>query len=582
MPRTILLSTSFLVLLNLMVITGCSQKPTDKKTDPSAAKTDLPQVGGLPLFTGWPENQAPDATLVLTGQTFGYLSPCGCSRPQKGGLERRYNFMETLRKKGWYVTAVDLGDAVSPKGLHKQNLMKYKYTMRALDIMGYGAIGLGEYEFAGQLYDLLAEYPLNNPGKAPLILSGNLIGAQRDQQGKVQREFSREEYFPGADPKKPMVLGWTVIEAAGKLPIGVIAVIGPDVAEKAEKQDKQFAFQNNQAILTSALAEMAKHPSKPSFKVLLYAGKSEQAKEASKVFPQFQVVLCQSEDSEPPQFPSLTNDGKSVVIQVGHKGQNIGVLGIYAKGTQFDMKYQLVPLGEEYLTPEGEEAEKNHKILQLLEQYTQEGKDQNLLALYAAKKVAHPAMLQKPDAKLSYVGSEKCAQCHAAEYKVWKEAKHSHAYEALEKYAKRPKNQQFNGECLQCHTTGFDYAGGYVDEKTTPTLKNNGCENCHGPGSAHSAKPDDKSLYALLSPWKVKPDDKLPDTAFFKKMAEIKPIDRASVKVTANQAQMITAVSNMCMKCHDQENDPKFDIYEYFPKIRHSGLKNAGLPDIAK
>src|SRR5262245_10772111 len=38
------------------------------------------------LFVGWTK---PDFALILTGQTFGYLQPCGCSFPQYGGLARR-------------------------------------------------------------------------------------------------------------------------------------------------------------------------------------------------------------------------------------------------------------------------------------------------------------------------------------------------------------------------------------------------------------------------------------------------------------------------------------------------------------
>ena len=29
--------------------------------------------------------QKPDAAIILTGQTFGLLQPCGCSRPQRAG-----------------------------------------------------------------------------------------------------------------------------------------------------------------------------------------------------------------------------------------------------------------------------------------------------------------------------------------------------------------------------------------------------------------------------------------------------------------------------------------------------------------
>src|SRR5262245_45802635 len=58
-------------------------------------------------FRDWDK---PDLVLVLTGSQHGYMLPCGCSRPQFGGLERRYNFVQALRERGWTVAAVDVGD----------------------------------------------------------------------------------------------------------------------------------------------------------------------------------------------------------------------------------------------------------------------------------------------------------------------------------------------------------------------------------------------------------------------------------------------------------------------------------------
>src|SRR5262245_23753911 len=49
-------------------------------------------------FKGWPK---PELVLVLSGQMHGYMLPCGCSRPQYGGLERRYNFLQKLQGRGW-------------------------------------------------------------------------------------------------------------------------------------------------------------------------------------------------------------------------------------------------------------------------------------------------------------------------------------------------------------------------------------------------------------------------------------------------------------------------------------------------
>lgn len=563
--------------------------------DPPAAAVP---VGGVPPFTGWPQGAAPDAVLVLSGQTYGYLSPCGCSRPQKGGLERRANYMDALRAKGWYVVGVDLGDVVPGKGptknhVRKQDLLKYKYTMKALAEMGYAAVGIGEYDFTAQLFELLSEYALNNPGKPPIVLGGNVVGAaERNPMGQATKLFPREVYFPGGGDKgRPMVEAFDVVAPPGRPAIGVVGVVGKELAEKVEtKIDKQFTFQRADDVVRLALAEMAKHPAKPEIKVMLYGGKLDLAKEVAKMYPEFQVILCQSDDALAPQFPVMVNDGKTAIVQVGHKGQAVGTVGLFRKGAGFEVKYQMTELTEEYLTPPGEEAAKKNRVLQLMEEYAVEVQKQNLLAQYTTRPLQHPSQIQKPDAKLTYIGAAKCAQCHPAEFKVWSGHPHSHAYEALdananrppEKKATRPSLRQYDAECVVCHTTGFEYAGGFTSEKDTPHLLNNGCENCHGPGSGHAAQPFNKDLLGLLSPWKSKPEDRLPDVATLTKLAAMKPLDRGSVKLPPNQIQVMNAVRQTCMRCHDGENDPKFDLEAYMPKVYHSGLKNAGLPPGAK
>jgi len=572
------------VVTCLTVATGffmARQAPAPKPSE-APGKEKTATVGGQPVFSAWPAGEKPELVLVLTGQTYGYLSPCGCSQPQKGGLERRANFIDGLKAKGWPVVGLDLGDVAPPKGVHKQNLLKYKTTMLALREMGYAAVGLGEYDFSSQLFELLAEYTLNNPNKPPIVLGANLVGVQRGPDGKPVKVFNRDEYFPGGPNARPMVEGVEVFGGKGFPAVGVVGVIGPEAVGKIEKQDAQFGFLANPQFLPAAIETLDKHPLKPILRVLMYVGKLDQAKVAAQANPGFGVVLCQSDDPEPPHLPTLVNNGKTMILQVGHKGQNVGALGIFKKpGGGYELKYQLVQLGEEYLTPAGADAEKNHKVLQLLEEYTSEVKARDLLADHRTKPIPHSAQILHPTADLKFVGSAACTQCHPAEAAHYATTNHSHAFAALVG-AKRPGNRQFDGECIVCHTVGFEYATGYENEQKTPALKNVGCESCHGPGSGHVAAPNDLKLRATLSPWKTNPTDQLPPLDVLKKMAATKPIDRGSVQMPANQIQMVNSVSSMCMKCHDTENDPKFDFYEYFPKVHHSGLKNAGLPPNAK
>ena len=546
-------------------------------------------VGGIPLFAGWPKD-APDLVLVLSGQTFGYLQPCGCSRPQLGGLERRYNFIHALKAKGWNVVGLDVGDIAPGKGLHEitaQSLKKYEYSMKALKEMGYTAAGLGKNDFAQQLDKLLGQYTLQDPpNKPPHLLAGNLVGdVVRDNDGKVTAATPLEKLYPPGDPKNPNSRGMVnahEIVPDKNVPFVVVGLVGPSVAKKIVELDKTTDFQPSGAVLKATLLKAANSPVKPELKVLLYQGSADEAKELAKDFPEIQLIVCTSEESEPPQFPVFANDKKTQIVSVGHKGRYVGTVGIFKTKLGVELHYQLVPMGEEYLTPEKPEALKDHAVLKLLEEYSAEVKRADYLKEATKKRPPHAASVKNPSAKLEFIGSDACRPCHAGEFKVWSEHPHSKAYEALEKKATRPGLRNFDPECLSCHTTGFEYDTGFKNKVDTAKLINNGCENCHGPGSGHAAKPKDKELLQAMMSWRLNPDDKLPSKEYMEKMGKLDPLQRGAVEVPAAQQRLVNTISGMCMKCHDGDNDPKFDFYQYMPKLYHSGLKAAGLPGGAK
>ncbi len=93
-----------------------------------------------------------------------------------------------------------------------------------------------------------------------------------------------------------------------------------------------------------------------------------------------------------------------------------------------------------------------------------------------------------------YVGSQVCADCHAEEYQSYqKYAKKAHSFASVKKMSDHLAPAELR-RCYRCHTTGYGEPGGFVDEKTTPALKNVGCEACHGPGSAHVESEDPKDI----------------------------------------------------------------------------------------
>ncbi len=520
-------------------------------------------------FASWPPGRKPDAVLVITGQTFGYLQPCGCSRPQLGGLERRFVFIQSLKEKGWPVAGLDLGDIPpSAAAVPEQLVLKYATTLPALREMGYVAVGVGKAEFRNGLFQLLEEYA-GQKEQPPYTLAGNVGGLWG---GKLT---PREAAFPGPG-KRPMV-GLVEVAEVGRVPVGIAGVVGPTVQKAVMDLGAKtlIGFTPEKEALAEAAKTLAAHSRKPVLTVLLYQGTLDEARVVAKNWPQFRVVVCLSEDSEPPETPDIVaraNAADALILRVGHKGRYVGVLGAFQKPQgDFDLKYQIVPLGEEFNTPGPDDvASRANPALALLDQYAEKVKSRNLLAKFPAG--PHPAQVALPQKNITFVGSEACKTCHTAEYKQWSESHHAHAFEALTQIAKRPAHRHFDGECVVCHTVGFGYKSGYRNELATPGLKHVGCEACHGPGSAHAADPRDAKLLALQAPWRKQATDRLPEAAALDKLAKRSPAERNQF-LTAAQQRAISGVSQMCMACHDSENDPNFDLFTYWPKVVHPSAK---------
>jgi hypothetical protein len=520
---------------------------SDNDAAPTALGLRLPEKLEQ-AFRAWGPRK-PDVVLLVSGEQHGYMLPCGCSDPQYGGLERRYNLLRLLKARGWPVAAVDLGNVAQKEGIHGpvklpnlQGLAKYVASMKALKAMGYTAVSLGEYEAALTFADVLANFALNE--ERPRVLAANIHDAAT--------------VFP------EQLRSWTPaveVDAAapGSLPVqvGVTAVLGRTLHGKIHETNVKF--DKTTPVLEQVLDEMT--AAGMELRVLLYQGPINDprpgdpptaggAAACAKYFPQFQVVVCLSETDLPPALPlevdhaDKRSAAKTQVITLGHKAKHVGVLGVWRtgkKGPPFEFKYQLVELGPEFKTPQG--GEKGHPVLDLMEDYTRTLKVNDYLARYPQTK--HVLQVLSPVKGLktpggpnepTYVGSERCKKCHEAAYDIWKKTPHSHAYETLVKRAERPSNRQFDGECVVCHTVGFGYQGGFKDAKKTPLLENVGCESCHGPASLHVKNPSNPQWQKQMNLewWKDPAAPKLPP---------------------AREKQRLDKIDRFCQKCHDIDND---------------------------
>jgi hypothetical protein len=501
----------------------------------------------------------PNVVFLLSGSEHGYLLPCGCSDPQKGGLERRYNFLSLLKGYNWPVVALDVGDVAQKEGiegpvklLNVQAMRKYVVSMKALQLMGYTAVGIGEYEAWLSFSKTLGNFALNE--ERPAVLAANFKDADTHFPGQTKTWVEAIE----VDAAKPDAL---------PVKIGVGGVVGKFTAKRImDLHEPGVEFTGVTTAVKGVLADMKK--SNVELPVLLYQGlfnhqqgdnKSGEALACAQFFHDIQVVLALSDVDEPPGQPlwvtTTAPDGSEYqrpILHLGYKGKYVGVLGVWRTGNKdrpFTFKYELVEMGPQFKTPPGNA--KGHPILDLLEDYTARLKSDDALKEYATARTRHVLQalppvpgLEKPG-EAKYVGSKKCATCHDTgptdAYEIWKKSPHSHAYETLVKTAKHPANRQFDGECIVCHTVGFGYQTGFRNEKDTPHLENVGCESCHGPGSLHAANPRNKEWQERMNlAWSSKAKD---------------PPARHQAKIEM-----------FCHKCHDGENDVNWGVGDFVKK----------------
>jgi hypothetical protein len=528
-------------------------------------------AGGLRLpdklevaFTAWGKRK-PDVVLLLSGEQHGYVLPCGCSEPQVGGLERRYNLVRLLKARGWPIVAVDLGNIAQKEGIqgpvglqNLQGVPKYVVSMKALQAMGYTAVGLGEYEAALSFEQVLSHFALNEP--QPRVLAANIRNADAlfpEQLKSWTEGVEVDASTPGALPIK----------------VGVTTVIGLALQKKIKEPNVQF--EDVTPALRRVLAEM--DAANVGLRVLLYQGpvngaargeKPHDAVACARYFPQLNVILCLSDTDLPPAMPvEVGQEGhaaRTQVISVGHKGKHVGVLGVWRTGKQdppFEFKYQLVELTPDFVAPK--EQRKDNPVLDRMEEYTLSLKNAGYLAKYSQKQhvlqvMAPVAGLKNPGEKdePTYVGSETCNKCHKNAYKIWKDSKHSHAYQTLVE-AIHPSNRQYDAECIVCHTVGFGYQGGFRDADKTPLLKNVGCESCHGPGSLHVKNHKNREWQKRmnLNWWK----------------------DPEKEEAPAQKAHRLDKIDMFCQKCHDTDNDVTWTNGAF--KKKWAQIAHPTLPD---
>ena len=462
----------------------------------SMAQTEPPKIRP---FATWPKNQKPAAALFISGRQHGYLEPCGCTGldNQKGGLARRHTLLNMFLKRKWDIAPIDVGNQVRRTGPQAQ--LKFDTTLNAFRTMKYQAVGIGPDD---------------------LKLS-NLLGSLADGDLCVCANVDMFGLIPTHKVLK-----------VGKKTIGVTCVLGSDHVKKVANADvTKMAPEKG---LAAAIPKLK--GARCDYIVVLSFASMNETKALAKKFQDIDLIVTAGGNGEPTLLPEKIPGSKALLIQTGKKGMYVGIIGFY-DDPKTPIRYQRLALDKKI----GD----SKVMLENLKEYQENLKARGLAGL-GLKPVPHPS-------GRTYVGSETCGECHTQAYEHWQKTPHSHATESIVHPVERSDVQRhFDPECLSCHVTGWNpqqyypYTSGYLELEKSAAMHGNGCENCHGPGSAHVAAENGEV------------EDLTDDEQNKRRLAMRQTLDQAKTA---------------CMDCHDLDNSPDFHLdgafEKYWKQIAH-------------
>ncbi|HMP79580.1 MAG TPA: multiheme c-type cytochrome [Pirellulaceae bacterium] len=473
------------------------------------------------------EWQKPDVTLLVSGSLTGYIEPCGCTglENQKGGLMRRHSAQKKLLQRGWELISIDAGDHERRIGV--QALVKLETTLETLcRIMQYDMVGIGPLELKVPAIDLV----------------------QRLENNKSLRQGAASDFNPFVSCNVAILDDsftnkFQIVER-GAVRVGMTTAIADEFLNDIKDSD----------ISTIPLAQgvanviPAMQRARCDFLVLVVHGSIEECEALARKFPVFDVMVMAGGAGDPTYQPELIAVGNHTthLIQVGAKGMHVGLVGLY-KQPQRRIVYERVPMDARF--------EDSEEVKVIFKRY-----QDRLKAMYLdpARYKFEDITPRKHPSGNTFVGSVACRECHEDEYDIWRRGidgqggPHFRATLDLTDPGERTWVQRhYDPECLSCHVTGWNpqqyypYETGYMDEANR-RLHGNGCENCHGPGSAHVAA------------------EKGDVDATPEQMVKL----QEAMRLTLEQAR-----TRHCMECHDIDNSPDFfkdgAFEHYWEKIKH-------------
>ena len=376
------------------------------------------------------KDAAKPVTVIVTGDTAGWIVPCGCTSNQSGGLLRRGSFVAEARKSA-AVVLLDAGGA--PAGTSPYQRAKFEAIL-----LGELAMGLNAH----------------NLGAAELKLGADYL---REVAAKLNVPFVSANATDASG--KPIAAAHRLVKAGGRSFL-VVGVVSPKF------QTKHIRIGEPQAAVLRTLKSIdGKHD---GLIVLAYLPEGELRELAARLPEADLVVGGPTRQAFAPRkvgpalLAAATNKGKFLVQFNRSSSENGKWTGRVVEMTE---KFQEYDRQKENL--------RDFYTLLTRRDFT------------AAESGFAPPQPAQTSAGYRIAGTKSCRKCHTDDCKAWDDSTHSRAWATL-----KTGGSHVDSYCQQCHTDGYGMPGGFVSRRSTPQRVSVGCESCHGPSQAHVDRPE--------------------------------------------------------------------------------------------
>ena len=346
------------------------------------------------------------------------------------------------------------------------------------------------------------------------VLAKNEFARRAEAEPLLGRLVSANTVSESSDllPPQPFIIRDVPAKQAGAKAIRV-AFIG--LTETTPAPPPGFKFIDPAEAAKRAVAEAR---SKADVVIVLAKVSSEEAERIAREASGIDVIITGNGVSLQQTFTPPFFVGHTLVVFTPFETRMLGELRFYrsAEG-KFTTRQRFIALDETSI-PEDPAAKRVVDAAAKAESQAR-ANSKRFLGDWPANS---PARTPGPDSVKgeSLVTSAACSQCHLAQYMKWTNSAHAHAGDKL-----ASRWYEVEGSCLNCHATGAK-TGNSTGNIEVTGLQSVQCEQCHGAGAGHAAKPG---------------------------------------KGYGHVANMQTA----CASCHTSEASPGFDVNAAWAKIKH-------------